>query len=116
MAEWSDERSPSIPRSGPLAARRRRRTQYVSFAEWMCPINCIEPARCPHTRGARSWSIPIAVREYVDDERESERVLEPPLVFHCTHRAHGVGMIDVADVIDADAAIATTDGAVRRAF
>jgi len=29
-----------------------------------------------------------------------------PLVFHCTHRTHGVGMIDVADVVDADAAIA----------
>ena len=22
---------------------------YVSFAEWMCPINCIEPALCPAT-------------------------------------------------------------------
>src|SRR2546423_9319824 len=27
-------------------------THYVSFAEWMCPINCVEPARCPHTKGA----------------------------------------------------------------
>ena len=22
-------------------------THYVSFADWMCPINCIEPPRCP---------------------------------------------------------------------
>jgi hypothetical protein len=29
-----------------------------------------------------------------------------PLLFHCTHRTFGVGMIDVADVVDADAAIA----------
>jgi hypothetical protein len=80
-------------------------THYVSFAEWMCPINCIEPARCPHTGGPRTWSLPIAVREYVDAERARGRELEA-LVFHCTHRTYGVGMIDVADVVDADAAIA----------
>ena len=87
-------------------------THYVSFAEWMCPINCIEPARCPHTGGARTWSLPIAVREYADAERGSGRPIEP-LVFHCTHRAYGVGMIDVADIVDADAAIAA--GASRGA-
>lgn len=81
-------------------------THYVSFAEWMCPINCIEPAKCPHTRGPRSWSLPVAVRKYVDAEGRRGRGLEP-LVFHCTHRTHGVGMIDVADVVDADAAIAS---------
>jgi hypothetical protein len=80
-------------------------THYVSFAEWMCPINCIEPARCPHTRGPRSWSLPVAVRAYVDAEGRRGHPLEP-LVFHCTHRTHGVGMIDVADVVDADATIA----------
>jgi hypothetical protein len=83
-------------------------THYVSFAEWMCPINCIEPARCPHTRGERSWSMPAAVREYVERERASGHGLEPPLVFHCSHRAYGVGMIDVRDVIAADATIATS--------
>jgi hypothetical protein len=77
----------------------------VSFAEWMCPINCIEPARCPHTGGPRSWSLPIAVSAYVDAERVAGRPLAP-LVFHCTHRTYGVGMIDVADVLDADASIA----------
>ena len=82
-------------------------THYVSFAEWMCPINCIEPAKCPHTRGPRSWSLPVAVREYVDAEGRRGHALEP-LVFHCSHRTHGVGMIDVADVVDADAAIANT--------
>jgi hypothetical protein len=85
-------------------------THYVSFAEWMCPINCIEPARCPHTGGPRSWSLPTAVSAYIDAERVAGRPLAP-LVFHCTHRTYGVGMIDVADVIDADAAI--TLGAER---
>ena len=35
-------------------------THYVSFAEWMCPINCIEPRICPHTRGPARWSLPDA--------------------------------------------------------
>jgi hypothetical protein len=80
-------------------------THYVSFAEWMCPINCIEPARCPETRGPRTWSLPTAVRDYVGAEHAAGRALEA-LVFHCTHRTYGVGMIEVSDVVDADAAIA----------
>ena len=89
-------------------------THYVSFAEWMCPINCIEPARCPKTRGERTWSMPVAVTDYVSSEREAGRALEPALVFHCSHRAYGVGMIDVRDVVAADRAIASA-GAKRQA-
>jgi hypothetical protein len=89
-------------------------THYVSFAEWMCPINCIEPARCPETRGERSWSMPVAVTDYVASERAAGRSLEAPLTFHCSHRAYGVGMIDVRAVIDADRTIAAI-GAERAA-
>lgn len=81
-------------------------THYVSFAEWMCPINCIEPARCPHTRGERTWSLPPALAEYVNLERAAGRPLEGPFVFHCAHRAFGVGMLDVRDVLAADREIA----------
>ncbi|HEY2065822.1 MAG TPA: hypothetical protein VGG84_07655 [Gemmatimonadaceae bacterium] len=81
-------------------------THYVSFAEWMCPINCVEPARCPHTRGERSWSLPTAIASYAAEERTAGRQLEGPFVFHCAHRAFGVGMLDVRPVIDADRAIA----------
>ena len=80
-------------------------THYVSFAEWICPINCIEPARCPATRSERSWSLPPTLERYVSDERSAGRELDGPLLFHCTHRAFGVGMIDVAAVLDADRAI-----------
>ena len=87
-------------------------TQYVSFAEWMCPINCIEPARCPHTRGPRSWSMPPTIRRFVDDRRAAGHELHGPCVFHCTHRAYGVGMIDTRDVLAADRLIdaAGTEG------
>lgn len=81
-------------------------THYVSFAEWMCPINCIEPARCPHTKGDRSWSLPPAIAEYAAAERAAGRPVEGPFVFHCTHRAFGVGMLDVRDITAADRAVA----------
>ena len=83
-------------------------THYVSFAEWTCPINCIEPARCPATRGARSWSMPPAVRELVAAERERGVTLHGPLLLHCVHRAFGVGMFDTADLLAADAVVALT--------
>jgi len=96
------ESSPAVPwqRAGEDG------THYVSFAEWMCPINCIEPARCPHTRGERTWSLPPAMVSYVNAERAAGRALGGPFVFHCAHRAFGVGMLDVADVLAADRAIA----------
>ena len=81
-------------------------THYVSFADWMCPINCIEPARCPHTRGERSWSLPSHLAAFVAGERAAGRPLDGPFVFHCSHRAYGVGMLDVADVLAADHAVA----------
>jgi hypothetical protein len=119
MADWLVERATArwptravrtAPLEGVPAVPWQRTgddgTHYVSFATWICPINCIEPARCPETRDVRSWSMPVAVRAYVDAERAAERPLEPPLVFHCTHRSYGVGMIDVKDVVEADAAMA----------
>ena len=77
-------------------------TRYVSFAEWMCPVNCIEPRICPHTRDVRTWSLPPAVAAHVEAMRGRGEQLDGPATFHCTHRAYGVGMIDVRDVIAAE--------------
>ena len=74
-------------------------TRYVSFAEWMCPVNCVEPRICPHTRGVRNWSLPPAIAAHVDVMRANGKRLDGPAIFHCTHRAYGVGMIDVRDVL-----------------
>jgi hypothetical protein len=81
-------------------------THYVSFAEWTCPINCIEPALCPVIRGPRSWSMPPALRAYVEAERARGHHMVGPLLFHCEHRAYGVGMFDTAAVLGADRTIA----------
>jgi len=82
-------------------------THYVSFATWTCPVNCIEPAICPHTRSERTWTMPKAMEDYVVAERGLGRPVEGPLVFHCTHRAYGVGMIPVEAVVDADRYVET---------
>lgn len=80
-------------------------THYVSFAEWLCPVNCIEPRLCPETRGPRTWSMPSAINDYMEFERQNERPLAGQAIFHCSHRAYGVGMFDTADVLAADALI-----------
>jgi len=73
---------------------------YASFATWMCPINCIEPARCPETRGPRDWSMPDSVR--VAAERAASRGCPYDVIalFHTTHRHYGVGMFDARDAVE----------------
>jgi hypothetical protein len=91
-------------------------THYVSFAEWICPINCIEPARCPEIRDVRTWSLPVALHASTRATRAAGRDAPSPLLFHCTHRVYGVGMIDVRDVADADTEIAAQGAAGEATF
>jgi hypothetical protein len=81
-------------------------THFVSFAEWMCPINCIEPAKCPHVRAERTWSLPVTLRRYAAEEQAAGTAIAGAAVFHCTHRVYGVGMVDVRDVLEADREVA----------
>lgn len=85
-------------------------THYVSFATWMCPVNCVEPRTCPHTRDTRTWSLPVAISRHAQSETELGRPLIGATLF-CRHRAYGVGMFDTAEVIDADARIAAAGDA-----
>ena len=118
MSEWIERRArarwpgraietrPLDPPSGiPWQKRGADGTQYVSFAEWVCPVNCIEPALCPATRGPRTWSMPPAVVAATEEARRNGRNLAGPVIFHCQHRAYGVGMFDTADVIAGDALV-----------
>jgi hypothetical protein len=117
---WPARRVEIAPITEPLPVRWQRSgddgTRYVSFADWICPINCIEPARCPETRGLRDWSLPRTVRAHAGAPRAGSAIVDEPLIFHCTHRAYGVGMIDVRPVLDADAAIAARGSAGDASF
>jgi hypothetical protein len=118
MYEWIERRArarwpgrivetrPLDPPSGiPWQKQGVDGTQYVSFAEWVCPVNCIEPALCPATRGRRSWSMPPAIVAATEEARRNGRNLAGPVIFHCQHRAYGVGMFDTRDVIAGDALV-----------
>ena len=120
MAEWLVSRARSrwpnrVVRTAtidsPLAVRWQRdgadATHYVSFADWMCPINCIEPRMCPETRDVRDWSLPPTIDAFAREHGMRSAVM------HCRHRAYGVGMFDTAEVIAADAVVRDAGGKGR---
>jgi hypothetical protein len=83
-------------------------THYVSYADWICPVNCVEPRTCPHTRGTRDWSLATWLPNFAaagEDVGVETRVRRAAVVLHCRHRAYGVGMFDTAEVIAGDDAI-----------
>ena len=81
-------------------------THYVSFATWMCPVNCIEPRICPHTKDTRSWSMPERLAEHARGEADRGNPVVVAALF-CRHRAYGVGMFDTREVVDADSRVST---------
>ncbi len=95
-------RPPAVPWQRALPSG----THVVSFAEWVCPVNCIEPAKCPAIKAPRAWSMPAALRDYVHAQDGGLSPLAGPVIFHCEHRAFGVGMFDTQVVLDADALVA----------
>jgi len=105
-ARWPDRnvsvRMPSTFDGVPWQREGQRGTRYLSFAEWICPVNCVEPRTCPHTRGARTWSMPAAIEAHVLASRDTAEPLDGPAMFRCVHRAYGVGMIDVGEVLGAE--------------
>ncbi|MCC6273878.1 MAG: hypothetical protein IT572_10465 [Deltaproteobacteria bacterium] len=72
-------------------------TLAVSFAEWRCPVNCIEPAACPAIHAPRTWDMAPALNGYfaAHPEAGSAQVLQ------CRHFVHGVGTIPIAEILEA---------------
>lgn len=75
--------------------------RYVSFADWLCPTHCIEPAVCPITRGPRTWEMREAFGDW------ARRLgAEGPVIFRCAHQVFGVGMFSVPEVLAGDRLVA----------
>jgi hypothetical protein len=73
-------------------------TRYVSYADWICPTHCIEPAICPVIRAPRTWEMGDALQALTHKLAR----LHPtagPVLFVCEHRVYGVGMFDVTAVL-----------------
>lgn len=89
--------------------------RYVSFADWLCPTHCIEPATCPVINAPRTWEMGDAVAAWTAARRH-ERPTAGPALFSCRHMVHGVGMYRARLAFEGLAALAaqlaeTPDGA-----
>jgi hypothetical protein len=80
-------------------------TRYVSFADWLCPTHCIEPAICPVIRAPRTWELSDAM-EQLAARLGLEAPTAGPALFVCRHRVFGVGMFDAATVLAGDRLVA----------
>ena len=75
-------------------------TRYVSWADWICPTHCIEPALCPAIGAPRTWEMGDTVRALADRLRAAGRAVQGPALFVCKHHVFGVGMFS-ADAVRA---------------
>lgn len=65
--------------------------RYVSWADWLCPVHCIEPATCPAIGAPRTWEMSDTVAAWTAN-RALERPTVGPALFACRHVTYGVGM------------------------
>jgi hypothetical protein len=86
---------PPAGRGLPFEAATAAGDRALSYAGWVCPPRCIEPALCPHTRGPRDWSLAADLGAEADDAAGEA------LVLSCLHFVYGVGTIPVADIFAA---------------
>ena len=82
------------------------RTRYVSFADWVCPTHCIEPAICPAIGQARTWDMPDAVRALAERLRADGEPVFGPALFVCRHHVYGVGTFAVDAVLEGERIVA----------
>lgn len=89
-------RMPAAPRGLPFEAATETGDRALSYAAWVCPPTCIEPALCPHTRGPKDWSLVGDL-----EKPRKEDAVDDRIVFRCLHLVYGVGTIPVADILAA---------------
>jgi hypothetical protein len=80
-------------------------TRYVSYADWICPTHCIEPAICPVIAAPRTWEMTDAMDDLVR-KLDAFHPTAGPVLFVCRHRVFGVGMFDVNAVLAGNAVVA----------
>jgi len=81
------------------------RTRFVSFADWICPTHCIEPAVCPAIGSARTWEMGDAIRGLTERLRVAGEPVHGPALFVCRHHVFGVGTFAVDAVLAGDAVV-----------
>jgi hypothetical protein len=96
-ARWPGRRFEAGPLPGEVGTPYERRggdgSTYLSFADWICPTHCTEPALCPVIRGPRTWDMGEALARHA-------RVIGAagPALFTVRHLVHGVGGFTAASI------------------
>lgn len=118
-ARWPGRRVAVEPVPGTLGTPYDRSaddgTRYVSFADWVCPTHCIEPALCPAIGAPRTWEMGDAVRELAARLRAEGRNVVGPALFVCRHQVFGVGAFAVDAVLAGDRLVADAGARVGSA-
>ncbi|MGB7211388.1 MAG: hypothetical protein WBC97_02065 [Gemmatimonadales bacterium] len=98
---WRDRSIGSGPLPGVLGTPYERQgrdgSTYVSFADWICPTHCTEPALCPVIRAPRTWEMSEAMERFC-----RAHDVAGPALFQVRHLVHGVGGFSVAAVLAAE--------------
>ena len=89
-------------------------TRYVSWADWLCPTHCIEPATCPVIRAPRMWEMSETATAVVERLSKAGEVFGPAL-FVTRHLTDGVGAFAVSDAVAAAGLLAQAGASGRPA-
>jgi len=100
-ARWPDREVgldvPTEPLGTPYDALGPDGNRYVSFADWICPVHCIEPLTCPMIRAPRTWEMGDALAAYTERLNRT-RPTAGPALFTTRHHSFGVGMFGAAEI------------------
>lgn len=80
-------------------------TRYVSFADWICPTHCIEPALCPVIRAPRTWEMTDMLGD-LTARLDARAPTAGPVAFVCRHTVHAVGTFGAREVQAGDRIVA----------
>jgi hypothetical protein len=100
----------AVPTPYDRASTGSDQTRYVSWADWICPTHCIEPALCPAIGSERTWEMSDTVRALAQQLHVSG-----PALFVCKHQVFGVGMFPADAVRDGDRLVEQAGAARERA-
>jgi hypothetical protein len=100
----------AVPTPYDRASAGSDQTRYVSWADWICPTHCIEPALCPAIGSQRTWEMADTVRELAERLHAAG-----PALFICKHQVFGVGMFAADAVRDGDRLVEQTGASGERA-
>jgi len=100
-----------IPTPYDRASAGGDQTRYISWADWICPTHCIEPAQCPAIGAPRTWEMAETVTALAENLRAAGRPVNGPALFVCKHQVFGVGMFSAEAVRAGDRLVAAAGDA-----